>query len=216
MVWQNLLDTFIMIKDAFVWFIIAEALFFTTLMTWTIFMAVYIFFVELPGMAFNFLIGWIELMIAKLQAKRIGVLPPRNDGEVHLMTKADPFTKMIREIRILINKWALLVQNGTGVMLFAMIWGNILLFTIYALSQGMSISGANDGTILDLALDLLDLLPYAMMGMMVLTFGWLCYTIIVSAYKAFEYIVLRDSVFRQDPVYEVRDLWNNRKILRDK
>ena len=123
---------------------------------------------------------------------------------------------MIRQIRTLINKWALLVQNGTGVLLFAMIWGNILLFTIYALSQGMSISGANNGSILDMALDLLDLLPYAMMFMMVLTFGWLCYTVIVSTFKAFEYIVLRDSEFTQNPVYEVRFLWENRKILREK
>ena len=216
MVFENFLDTFIIVKDAFIWLIIAEALFFTTVFTWTLFMTTYIFFVELPGMMFNFLLRWVELMIAKVQAKRLGMIPPRNDGEVYLMTKADPFTKMIREIRILVNKWALLVQNGTGVLLFAMIWGNILLFTIYALSQGMSISGANNGSILDMALDLLDLLPYAMMFMMVLTFGWLCYTVIVSTFKAFEYIVLRDSEFTQNPVYEVRFLWENRKILREK
>jgi len=203
-------DTWTMLKDAVTWWVILEALFFTVVFSSVTFVGIYIFIIELPGMFINFVIGSVERIFARLWAKQNNFPTPMKDADVYHLSKNPKcgFITMLREVRILVNQWFLLIQNGSAVILFFFIWGAIVMYFFYAISEGATMS--NGATLLNYANELLEVMPYTIILLMVVGLAWGGYTTVASAWKFYEFFLFKEALWKKDPFAEMKITYRNR------
>ena len=202
---EGIHDTWQMITEATFWLAIVASLYQITLLMWTIFVFAYVFIIELPGMLATMLTGMLERVMMRIKAKQAGLEIPHGELDYYNLSKKNSFCGMVREIRILILNWFLLMQNGSAIIMFGFIMGSLFLITIYAITQGIATTGG--ATMLDYAFELMTNTPYAILLLMSFGVIYGCYTVVVMAWKLFEYNMLKNNLYTVNPFKEMVAVW---------